>query len=128
MGKSSGVDGILPEHMVYGGEMLKVWLKHILTLEEFPDCFKKGIVVPIYKRQGKDPLLVNSYLYYHSSYQKFWKSFSATPLPYSKRQSLSRSAANCLSERHFMHRRHLCHPRDSHVSPSRWWPALSMSF
>ena len=47
------------------GEMLKVWLQkvynRILTLEEFPDCFKEGIVVPIYKRQGKDPLLVNSY-------------------------------------------------------------------
>ena len=45
--------------------MLKVWLKkvynRILTLEEFPECFKEGRVVPIYKRQGKDPLLVNSY-------------------------------------------------------------------
>lgn len=34
---------------------------HILTLEEFPECLTEGIVVPIYKRQGKDPLLVNSY-------------------------------------------------------------------
>ena len=65
MGKSSGLDGILPEHIVYGGEVLKVWLKkvynRILTLEEFPDCFKEGVVVPIYKRQSKNPLLVNSY-------------------------------------------------------------------
>ena len=33
----------------------------LLTLEELPDCLKVGLVVPIYKRQGKDPLLVSSY-------------------------------------------------------------------
>ena len=45
--------------------VLKIWLKKIsnrlLTLEEVPDCLKEGLVVPIYKRQGKDPLLVSSY-------------------------------------------------------------------
>ena len=65
LGKSGGLDGLSPEHIVYGGEVLKIWLKKIfnrlLTLEELPDCLKVGLVVPIYKRQGKDPLLVSSY-------------------------------------------------------------------
>ena len=65
LGKSGGLDSLSPEHVVYGGEMLKIWMKkifnRILTLEELPDCLKEGLVVPIYKKQGKDPLLVSSY-------------------------------------------------------------------
>ena len=42
--KSGGLDGLSPEHIVYGGEVLKIWLKKIfnrlLTLEELPDCLK----------------------------------------------------------------------------------------
>ena len=45
---------------MYGGEVLKIWLKkifnRILTLEEVPTCMKEGLVIPVYiKRQGKDP-------------------------------------------------------------------------
>ena len=65
LGKSGGLDSLSFEHVVYGGEMLKIWMKkifnRILTLEELPDCLKEGLVVPIYKKQGKDPLLVSSY-------------------------------------------------------------------
>ena len=65
LGKSGGPDGLSPEHIVYGGEVLKIWLKktfnRILELEDLPECMKDGIVVPVYKRQGKDPLLVTSY-------------------------------------------------------------------
>ncbi len=65
MGKSSGPDGVSPEHIKYGGESLKVWLKkvfnRILFLEEVPASMKDGLVIPVYKGQGKDPLLLNSY-------------------------------------------------------------------
>lgn len=63
--KSGGPDGLSPEHIVYGGDCLKIWLKkifnRIVTLEEVPSCMKEGLVIPIYKRQGKDPLAVGSY-------------------------------------------------------------------
>ena len=63
--KSGGLDCLSPEYIVYGGEMLKIRMKkifnRILTLEELPDCLKEGLVVPVYKKQGKDPRLVNSY-------------------------------------------------------------------
>ena len=53
------------EHIVYGGEVLKLWLKkifnRIVTLEEVPSSLKEGVVIPVYKRQGKDPLQMNSY-------------------------------------------------------------------
>ncbi len=65
LGKSSGPDGVSPEHTKYGGVSLKVWLKkvfnRILLLEEVPASMKEGLVIPVYKGQGKDPLLVNSY-------------------------------------------------------------------
>ena len=121
MGKSSGLDGILPEHIVYGGEMLKVWLKKVYnTLEEFPKCFKEAIVMPIYKRILYWLTLIVG-LHYHPCCQRFWKSSFCNVCPLFWTTEPSRSAANCFSERYF------CYPRDSHVSPSRWWPALSMS-
>ena len=50
---------------MYGGKALKIWLKKIfnciIVLEEVPDCLKEGLVIPIYKKQGKDPLLPSSY-------------------------------------------------------------------
>ena len=33
----------------------------ICDLEQIPDCFKHGIIVPAFKGKGRDPLLVNSY-------------------------------------------------------------------
>ena len=45
--------------------ILKVWLKkvfnRILVLEDVPACMKEGLVIPVYKGHGKDPLLMNSY-------------------------------------------------------------------
>ena len=42
-----------------------LWLKKIfnaiISLEEVPTCFKEGIVIPVYKGKGKDPLLTSSY-------------------------------------------------------------------
>ena len=65
LGKSCGIDCLDPEHIVFGGEIMKIWLKKIfnsiLHFEQLPACLKEGIVVPIYKGRGKDPLLVSSY-------------------------------------------------------------------
>ena len=65
MGKSAGPDGLSLEHFRYGGPFLTLWitklLNRIIVLEEIPSCMKEGIITPIYKKQGKDPLLVNSY-------------------------------------------------------------------
>ena len=42
-----------------------LWLMKIfnavISLEEVPTCFKKGIIIPVYKGNGKDPLLASSY-------------------------------------------------------------------
>ena len=51
-GRSGGGDGLDPEHIYYGGEVLKVWLKRtfnrIIALEEVPVCLRKGIILPVY--------------------------------------------------------------------------------
>ena len=64
-GKASGHDNILSEHIKFGGPMLIKWLKkvfnRITALEEIPSCLRVGIITPIYKRKGKDPLDVSSY-------------------------------------------------------------------
>ena len=54
-----------PEHIFYGGEALKLWLKklfnRIIALEEIPTCLNEGLIIPVYKGNGKDPLLPDSY-------------------------------------------------------------------
>ena len=63
--RSKGADGLNSEHLIYGGPSLILWLKKIfntiILLEEVPTCFKEGIVTPVYKGKGKDPLLTSSY-------------------------------------------------------------------
>ena len=63
--KSGGLDGLKAEHFKYGVEHLKLWLKkifnRILVLEDTPQCMKDGLLFPVYKQQGKNPLLLNSY-------------------------------------------------------------------
>ena len=65
-GKSGGIDGLQPEHIKkYGGPMLTLWLKQIFItishLEQIPSCLLTGIIKPIYKGKGKDPLSCHSY-------------------------------------------------------------------
>ena len=64
-GKSSGPDGVLSEHLKYGGPTFIPWLtkvlNRIIVLEEIPPSLKNGLIVPVYKRKGKDPLLASSY-------------------------------------------------------------------
>ena len=43
----------------------QIWLTEILNVivdsEQIPSCLKQGVIVPVYKGGGKDPLNVNSY-------------------------------------------------------------------
>ena len=64
-GKSAGHDLLQPKHLKHGGEVLKVWIQQVcnavVELESMPDSLKLGIVTPICKGDGKDPIDTNSY-------------------------------------------------------------------
>ena len=64
-GKAAGPDGLMAEHLKAGEEMVVIWLMNVLNtileLEVIPDVLKRGVVVPVYKGSGKDPLRVDSY-------------------------------------------------------------------
>ena len=63
--KSPGLDGLLAEHLQHGGTAVVDWLTHLLNaivaFEEIPDMLKCGVVVPVYKGGGKDPLNPSNY-------------------------------------------------------------------
>ena len=40
--------------------LMKIFIA-IISLEEVPTCFKEGVIIPVYKGRGKDPLLASSY-------------------------------------------------------------------
>ena len=53
---------IQPEHLKYGGAALSFWISQVANeLESVPQSLKLGIVTPLYKGSGKDPLDTNSY-------------------------------------------------------------------
>ena len=57
-GKSAGY-GLEPEHLKYGGAALSLWIRQVVNAFE---CVPElGIVIPLYKGGGKDPLDTNSY-------------------------------------------------------------------
>ena len=64
-GKACGPDNILPEHIIYGGGCLILWLKKIfnevISFEDIPSSFKEATIVPIYKGKGSDPLQTQNY-------------------------------------------------------------------
>ena len=61
-GKSAGPDGILSEHLIYGGYKLRIWLTNIFNaIITVPECFTEAIIVLLYKGKGKTPLLTSSY-------------------------------------------------------------------
>ena len=64
-GKACGLDGLQAEHLIYGGPLLSIWLRQIfnafISLECVPSCILTGIILPVYKGKGKDPLNCNSY-------------------------------------------------------------------
>ena len=63
--KAPGPDGLLAEHLKAGREAVVIWLTNILNaiveLESVPTILKRGIVVPVYKGGGKDPMKIDSY-------------------------------------------------------------------
>ena len=63
--KAPGPDNLLAEHLIEGGQCVAICLTNILNaiidLEVIPDSFKFGLVVPVYKGSGKDPLKTDSY-------------------------------------------------------------------
>ena len=65
LGKSGGNDSLDPEHIYFGGDTLKLWLKKIfntiVSLEELPASLNEGLIIPVHKGKGKDPFLPGSY-------------------------------------------------------------------
>ena len=63
--KAPGPDGLLAEHLKARGEAVVIWLMNILNataeLESVPTVLKRGVVVPVYKGGGKDPMKIDSY-------------------------------------------------------------------
>ena len=64
-GSSAGPDLLSPCHLLHTGPSISIWLSMIfnamVNLEATPSVFKKGILIPIYKGKGKDPLKTTSY-------------------------------------------------------------------
>ena len=65
LGKAAGHDGVQAEHLKCGGLILRDWILQICNaiteLEHVPDSLKIGIITPLYKGGGKDPLDTHSY-------------------------------------------------------------------
>ena len=65
LGKAAGHDGIRAEHLKYGGPMLRDCILQvcnaIVEVGSIPSSLKTGIIIPVYKGCGKDPLDTNSY-------------------------------------------------------------------
>ena len=63
--KAAGPNGVMAEDFKAGGEIVEAWLLHILNavmdLEAIPSILKRGVVMPVYKGGGKNPLWVSSY-------------------------------------------------------------------
>ena len=63
--RSGGADGLLAEHLKYGGPVFTGWLKRILntiiSLENIPASLKLGMIVPVCKGKGWDPLICCNY-------------------------------------------------------------------
>ena len=63
--KAPGPDGVMAKHLKFGGEVFVIWLMRILNavieLEAIPEVLKRGVVVPVYKGGGKDPMRRDSY-------------------------------------------------------------------
>ena len=65
LGRSGGSDGLDPEHVCFGGEVLKLWLvkvfNRMIALEHIPPTLNEGLIIPIHKGKGRDPFAPGSY-------------------------------------------------------------------
>ena len=64
-GKAAGPEGLMAEHLQEAGSEVQVWLRNVLNaiveLEEVPNTLKSGIIIPVYKGSGRDPVKTDSY-------------------------------------------------------------------
>ena len=56
--KASGPDGLMAGHLQEAGMEV---LNAIVDFEEIPSLMKSGIITPVYKHHGRDPLKTDSY-------------------------------------------------------------------
>ena len=61
LGRSKGTDSLNAEYHLYGGKTVVLWLRKIFNQSSPLHCFKEGIIIPVYKGKGKDPLHPMSY-------------------------------------------------------------------
>ena len=65
LGKSGGLDHLQPEHLHFGDQSLLLWIQQVcnavIESEVVSTTFKQGMLIPVYKGHGKDPLNTNSY-------------------------------------------------------------------
>ena len=63
--RAGGIDNVSPEHLKFSGPIFRKRLCHVYNcicqLEHIPQCFKDGVIVPVFKGKGKDPLLMKNY-------------------------------------------------------------------
>ena len=63
--RAGGADNVSPEHLKFSGPVFRIWLCYIYNsicqLECIPQCFKDGVIIPVFKGKGKDPLQTKSY-------------------------------------------------------------------
>ena len=61
----AGPEGLMAEHLQEAGGEVQVWLRNVLNaiveLEEVPSTLKSGIIIPVYKGSGRDPVKTDSY-------------------------------------------------------------------
>ena len=61
-GKRGGLDNVSAEHLQYGGEFLKIWLKQvfnaIITLEEIPNYLKVSLFIRAREKTPWRPLVL----------------------------------------------------------------------
>ena len=63
--KAASFDGVMSEHLKFGGESLNIWIVQIfnaiISLKCIPASFKKANITPVYKGKGRDTPNPNSY-------------------------------------------------------------------
>ncbi len=63
--KAPGPDALMAEHLQEAGTEVQIWLRNVLNvivdIEEIPSSMKSGIITPVYKHHGRDPLKTYSY-------------------------------------------------------------------
>ncbi len=59
---AGGADLLSPNHLKHSGLLFREWLCHVFntiaSLEQIPLSFKFGLITPVYKGKGKDPVTV----------------------------------------------------------------------